>query len=153
MEMSSSKVYENKAEGVNVCVIRTNIGRKFKGIARCYKEDMKYYSSILGGSIATCIAQKKFYAALIKDLKRLLKSTDAVATPAFKEACRQKLRKAEMCYEEICKEMPIMIEDYFKAKAKVKSYLKRKEKGLPTTMVEDLQIKADELRKMAKKRK
>lgn len=153
MKMIDERTYENKEKGVNVCIIKTDTGRKFKGIARCKEEDMEYYSSILGGTIANYIAKKKYYAAVIKNTTRLLNTISSLSTEAFQEECRQDLIKAQISYDEICKNMSSMIEEYFKLKKRIKNYLERKRKGLPLTMTEDLQIKANKLREMSKKKR
>ena len=116
IKIIDTKTYENKEKGVNVCIIKTDIGKDFKGIARCKEEDMKYYSSILGGSIANYIAEKKYYAAVIKHTTSFLEMVGPLSTEAFQEEYRQDLVKAQACYDEICEDMPIMIEQYFKSK-------------------------------------
>ena len=49
--------------------------------------------------------------------------------------------------------MPTMIENYYKSKKRIENYLERKRKGQPLTIMEDLQLKANKLRKMAKEKK
>lgn len=153
IKIKDIKNYENKEKGVNVCIIKTDTGKKFKGIARCKEEDMKYYSSILGGSIASYIAKKKYYAAVIKTTTSFLGTIKSLGAEGFIEEYRQDLIKAQTCYNEICKDMPIMIEQYFKSKKRIENYLERKRKGQPLTIMEDLQLKADKLRKMAKEKR
>lgn len=153
MKVIKTNYYENKEKGVNVYILKTDIGLEFKGIARCKKEDMKYYSSILGGSIAICIAEKKYYAALIKYVTRFLKDNEYLLTDLAKKEYEQDLVKAQICYNKICKDMPTMIENYYKSKKRIENYLERKRKGQPLTIMEDLQLKANKLRKMAKEKK
>ena len=114
------------------------------------EEDMKYYSSILGGYLAECIAYKKYYAFLIKYYSKL---PNVVTSQDFLKDKEKKIMEAKNNYMQICEAMKNEVEEYFKSKERVRKYLERKEKGLPLTMAEDLQNKAKKIREMASKKK
>lgn len=150
MKVKDKKFYEDKEKGVNVCILRLGNGKIFKGVSVCKEEDMKYYSSILGGFLAESIAYKKYYSFLIKYYTKL---PNVVASQEFLKDKEKKIAEATIGYDQVCAAMKNEVEEYFKAKERVKKYLERKEKGLPLTMAEDLQNKAKKIREIAGKKK
>lgn len=146
MKVLDEVFIEKKEEGINICILYTELG-KVKGIVRCKEEDMPDYSSLLGGCLAAIVATKKYAEKSKRYYTKLLNKIEDINSEDYKSTLKR-VEESEIMIKLAIDNFNKNVNDYYKGKALIKRYKKAKESNAPFSMLDSLQKQVDDLHKL-----